>query len=143
MPFLAVLRANAMLLAFSGALFAQNAKVQTPVTEAQRTFVGASTSYLSTANEQGTRVATSMAGASDGSSTLSDIKSPLSVARRVESVGYEDDYLKRIGGKVPTGFAAIGKNIDETHRLFQAAMSEYLEYWNDKNPAHIASGGRR
>jgi hypothetical protein len=83
-----------------------------------------------------------MAGASNGSSTLSDIKSALASASRVESAGFDGDYRGRIRGNVPSSFADIGKNIDETHRLFQAAMSEYLEYWNDQNTAHITSGER-
>jgi hypothetical protein len=128
------------LLAWHGALLAQDSKQQRPITEAERTYLGAAASYLSTANSQGMKVAQTMAGASNGSSSLSDIKAALSSARRVESAGYDGDYRGRIRGNVPSSFADIAKNIDETHRLFQGAMSEYLEYWKDQNTAHITSG---
>lgn len=130
------------LLVWQGALSAQNTKQKRPITEAERTYLGAAVSYLTTANTQGTKVARTMAGASDGSSTLRDIKAALSSARRVESAGYDGDYRERIRGRVPSSLADIAKNVDETHRLFQGAMAEYLEYWKDQNTAHITSGGR-
>jgi len=63
-------------------------------------------------------------------------------AKRVESAGYEGDYMARLSGKVPTSFSEEARNIDEKHRLFQAAMSEYLEYWKDQNTELIISGER-
>ena len=54
--------------------------------------------------------------------------------------GFEGDYRDRINGIVPKEFTGIAKNITEGHRLFQAAMREYLEYWNDQNTEHIISG---
>jgi hypothetical protein len=48
--------------------------------------------------------------------------------------------LTKIHGKIPASGTAIDANIDETHRLFQSAIKEYLEYWKDQNPAHISSG---
>src|SRR5713101_5588217 len=49
--------------------------VQTSMlTPAEKIYFGAALSYLKTANSQGTKLATTMAGASDGSSTLGDIK---------------------------------------------------------------------
>lgn len=131
-----------VLLAWHGTLSAQNAKQQRPITEGERTYLGAAVSYLATAHTQATKVAQTMAGASNGSSTLSDIKAVLSSARRVESAGFDGDYKGRITGNVPSSLVDIAKNIDETHRLFQAAMSEYLEYWKDQNTAHITSGER-
>jgi hypothetical protein len=113
---------------------------QRPITESERTFFGAAGSYLQTANAQGTNVAQTMAGASNGSSTLGDIRAALLLAKRVESAGYQGDYKNRINGNVPRSCADLGKNIDETHRLFQAAMNELLEYWKDQNTAHIESG---
>lgn len=103
------------------------------------TFYVAAASYLGTANAQGLKVAQKMAGATDGSSTLSDIKAAISAAIRVENAGYEGDYRAR-RGPVPSGGAAFAKDVEETHRLFQAAMNEYLEYWKDQNIAHITSG---
>ena len=130
------------ILAWQGALSAQQSKQPNPITDAERTYLGAAASYLRTANAQGRKVAQTMAGASNGSSTLGDIKTALSSAKRVESAGYDGDYRARIRGNVPSSFADIAKNIDETHRLFQAAMSEHLEYWKDQNTAHIISGER-
>lgn len=130
------------ILAWQAALSAQQSKKPTPITDAERTYLGAAASYLRTANIQGTKVAQTMAGASNGSSTLGDIRAALFSAKRVESAGYDGDYRGRIRGNVPNSFADIAKDIDETHRLFQAAMSEYLEYWKDQNTAHINSGER-
>lgn len=110
------------------------------ITDAERNYLGAAGAYLSTANDQSSRVARTMAGASNGSSTLTQIKAAISSARRVESAGYEGDYKARIRGIVPACCGAIAKNVDETHRLFQAAMTEYLAYWKDQNTAHIESG---
>jgi type II secretory pathway pseudopilin PulG len=130
------------ILALQGALSAQQSKQPRPITEAERTYLGAAASYLRTANTQGTKVAQTMAAGSNGSSTLGDIKTAFSSAKRVESAAYDGDYRVRIAGNVPGSFADIAKNIDETHRLFQAAMGEYLEYWKDQNTAHIVSGKR-
>ena len=110
------------------------------LTEAQRTYIVAAGSYLKTSNEEGMRVAQAMAGASNGSSTLGDIRDALSVAKRVEMAGFEGDYRDRIKGTVPKEFTGIAKNITEGHRLFQAAMREFLEYWSDQNTEHIISG---
>ena len=110
------------------------------LTEAQRTYIVAAGSYLKTSNEEGMRVAQAMAGASNGSSTLGDIRDALSVAKRVEMAGFEGDYRDRINGVVPKEFTGIAKNITEGHRLFQAAMREFLEYWSDQNTEHIISG---
>jgi hypothetical protein len=113
---------------------------QRTMTESERNYLGAAGSYLKTANEQGTIVARTMAGASDGSSTLGDIKTALQSARTFESVGYLGDYKNHINGNVPGGCSDLSKNIDETHRLFQAATTELLEYWKDQNTEHIVSG---
>ena len=120
----------------------EQARPNQTLTEAQRTYIVAAGSYLKTSNEQGMRVAQAMAGASNGSSTLDDIRDALSSAKRVEMAGFEGDYRDRINGVVPKEFAGSAKNITEGHRLFQAAMREFLEYWNDQNTEHITSGDR-
>ncbi len=114
--------------------------VSTRLTPAEKNYFGAAMSYLKTANSQGTRLANTMAGASDGSSTLGDIKSALSSAKRIENAGYIGDYQERINRNVPENCAEIGKNIDEVHRLFQSGIKETLEYWQDQNTEHIVSG---
>ena len=113
---------------------------QRPITESERNYLGAAGSYLQTANAKGTDVARTMAGASDGSSTLGDIKAALVSAKRIENAGYQRDYRNRINGDVPGSCVDLSKNIDETHRLFQSGISEILEYWKDQNTAHIESG---
>jgi hypothetical protein len=118
----------------------QNSSKQRLITESERTYFGAAGSYLQTANAQGTNVAQTMAGASDGSSNLGDIRAALLSAKRIESAGYQGDYKNRINGDVPSSCVDLSKNIDETHRLFQSAMNEFLEYWKDQNTAHIESG---
>ena len=93
------------LLALVCAISAQDSKQQRPITEVERTFLGAALSYLQTANDQGTEVAQKMAGASNGSATLGDIRAALSSAKRIERAGYEGDYRSRIKGSVPSSFA--------------------------------------
>jgi hypothetical protein len=113
---------------------------KTAMTAAEKNFFGAAGSYLKTANFEAAELARKMAGASNGSSTLGEIKAAISSVMRVENAGYQGDYKGRIKGDVPSSGRAIATDIDETHRLFQAAMTEYLEYWKDQNNAHIASG---
>jgi hypothetical protein len=105
-------------------------------------YLGAATSYLHSAYDQGNKLAHTMAGASDGSSTLSDIKDALKKAKFVESMGYTGDYQNRIKGNVPPRYQSLADDIDETHRLFQASTKEMLLYWEDQNVAHIESGQR-
>jgi hypothetical protein len=116
-----------------------NSKLR-PITQSERNYLGAAGSYLKTANAKGTDVARTMAGASDGSFTLGDIKAALLSAKRIENAGYQGDYKNRINGDVPGSCADLSKNIEETHRLFQSGISEILEYWKDQNTAHIESG---
>ncbi|MHB8411796.1 MAG: hypothetical protein ACYDDI_07585 [Candidatus Acidiferrales bacterium] len=85
-------------------------------------------------------LAQTMAGASNGLTTLGDIRAALLSAKRVENAGYQEDYKNRINGDVPSSCVDLSKNIDEAHRLFQSAMNELLEYWKDQNTAHIESG---
>jgi hypothetical protein len=110
------------------------------ITPAEKTYLGAAISYLHEANTLGTKVAKVMNGANDGSSTLGDIRDAMESAKSLENVGYHGDYLDRIKGVVPKAFVREQQQIDDTHRLFQAAMKEYLEYWKDSNAAHIQSG---
>jgi hypothetical protein len=110
------------------------------LTPAEKIYFGAALSYLKTANSQGTKLATTMAGASDGSSTLGDIKAALSSAKRIENAGYVGDYYERTNGNVPQSCKGISKDIDEVHRLFQSGIKETLEYWKDQNTEHIVSG---
>jgi hypothetical protein len=105
-------------------------------------YLGAAASYLRSANEQGNKLALAMAGASDGSSTLSDIKDALKKAKFVESMGYTGDYQDRTKGNVPSRYKSLADNVDEVHRLFQASTKEMLLYWEDQNAAHIESGQR-
>lgn len=111
-----------------------------PITEQERAFLGPALSYLHEANSLGNKVAQAMKGANDGSTTLGDIQEVISRAKSVENASYQGDYLDKIKGPVPATFSSEQTQIAETHRLFQAAMKEYLEYWKDSNTAHIASG---
>lgn len=108
--------------------------------ELRRTYLGAAGSYLKTANEQSSKVAYTMRGLSDGSETLGTLKDAISSARFVENVGFFGDYLERIPEGVPLPYSKLGDKIGETHRLFRAAMDEYLQFWKDGNEAHIESG---
>jgi hypothetical protein len=110
------------------------------MTDSERNYLGASGSYLDETHMQAMNVARTMAGASDGSSTLGDVREALRTAKLVENAGYLGDYKDRINGNVPASCFGLSKNIEEIHRLFQAAMAELLEYWQDQNTEHIVSG---
>lgn len=110
------------------------------ITAQEKAFLGPALSYLDEANSLGKKVALAMNGANDGSSTLGDIRDAIKRAKFVENASYRGDYLDKIKGSTPASFANEQQQIAETHQLFQAAMKEYLEYWKDSNPAHIASG---
>jgi hypothetical protein len=129
---------------FTASVAAKPAKAANPngsISEAERNYLGAAGSYLMEGNEQGTVVAKAMAGASNGSSTLPEIRDAISSAKHIENVGYLGDYKARINGNIPRTQTKVAADIDETHRLFQASMDEFLEYWKDQNLAHLDSGG--
>jgi hypothetical protein len=124
----------------STATTAAPAETKSMLTPAEKIYFGAALSYLKTANSEATKLATAMAGASDGSSTLGDIKSAVSAAKRVENAGYVGDYLERINHTVPQSCSGVSKDIDEVHWFFQSGIKETLEYWKDQNTDHIVSG---
>lgn len=130
----------AVLLLNPSASFSAPPQSTRPITEEERIYLGAAGSYLKEANSLGTKVAQTMNGLNDGSSTLGDVRDAISTAQSVENAGYHVDYLDRIKNVVPASLNKEQREIDETHRLFQAAMEEYLEYWKDSNDAHIVSG---
>lgn len=109
------------------------------ITNEEKVFFGAAGAYLKTANDQGSRVARAMAGASTGKSTLGDIEAAVKRAVTVENAGYFGDYQMKVGKKIPALFAENAKDIDEAHRLFQAAMKEYLRFFSDHDTARITS----
>jgi hypothetical protein len=86
--------------------------------------VAASVSYLRSAYKEAEAVASAMAGLQDGSTTLGEVR----------------DQTSKLSESPSEKLSKAAAQIDETHRLFHASMAEYLEYWNDSNPAHLASG---
>ncbi len=62
------------------------------LTEGEKRYIGAEIRYLQTVNEEDTRLATIMAGASNGTSTLEEIKTAIETARSRERSSYSDDY---------------------------------------------------
>jgi hypothetical protein len=111
-----------------------------PITPAERVYLGASVTYLGSANKIGKMVAYSMAAAPNGGATLTDIKDSVEWAKKLENIGYVGDYQGNIKENVPPAFQSVANRIDEEHRLFQSAMTEYLEYFKDQNTDHINSG---
>jgi len=107
-----------------------------PQTE-REIFYGAAFSYLKTANEQQGRIARAMAGASNGSSTLTEIKQAINAAVRVENAGYFGDYKGKFANPFDADFAA---ELATIHKRFQAATEELLEFYKDNQSAHIESG---
>lgn len=96
--------------------------------------------YLKTANGEGIRLAKVIAGGTNGSSTLGDMKNAMSDAIQIEGIGYNLDYLNKVKGKIPESASEVAPEIEETHRLFQSSLKECLEYWNDQNVEHLKSG---
>lgn len=105
----------------------------------ERQYFAIAGAYLKTANEQGMKVAKTMAGASTGESTLIDIEKAVSRASFVENAGYSGDYQSKVK-TIPSLFRDDAKAIEEVHRLFQAAMTEYKKFFKTQSLAYIPSG---
>lgn len=103
----------------------------------EKKYIGAAGGFLKTLNEQDSRLAAVMAGATTGESTLDMIKSAIQRAQTVESAGFHGDYIP---AKVPTDYQTIDRKIKKTYQLHEAAFKELLAYWQDSNTAHISSG---
>jgi hypothetical protein len=115
------------------------ASVIHPVTEEDKNYIAAAGSYLNGVNTTSLEVAHTMVAVGNGSFTLSDLHKVILLAKSSEDAGY-DKYLDKTNGVViPGRFSKARKELDQAHRLFQAAMKEYLGYWNDSNDAHIVS----
>jgi hypothetical protein len=81
--------------------------------EADKVFVRAALEYLTSANASGTKLATVMAGANDGSSTLADCYSAAKRALAEENVHYSAYRAGR--GTVPPAFKIVDTHIAEVH----------------------------
>jgi hypothetical protein len=107
------------------------------LSQPEKKYLGAALGYLSTLDKQNTRLATVMAGASTGESTLGEIKKTIERAQTVENAGYFGDYKS---ANPPPGYGSVDKDLNEIHDMYVAVFDEYLEYWKDQNLAHIPSG---
>jgi hypothetical protein len=107
------------------------------LSEVEKKYLGAALGYLNTVNEQDSRLAGVMAGASTGESTLGMIKDAIKRDQLVESAGFLGDYSP---AAIPVVYQALDIKIKEVHRLHSDSFKEMLEYWKDSNTDHISSG---
>ncbi len=114
----------------------------TGISEQDKTYISSAGGYLKTQNEQGTKVAVTMDGLNNGSSTLDDVREVIKQARFVTNAGWHGDYLRNGKLVVPTTFQKTDKKIRESHNLREKAYDEYLKYWKDEKTYHIESGHR-
>ena len=127
----------AMIVGGSGGGSNNNSAVNTPspspvapvkaISSAERGYINASREYLGSANAEGTQMATVMAGASNGTSSLADIHSAIRKNLADEKQRYST-YL-RTRGTVPPTFKIVDKHIGEVHTKSVAALSLLLSYW--------------
>src|SRR5258706_1002899 len=106
--------------------------------EADKAFVSASFSYLSGANTAGTQLATVWAGASDGTSTLSDCRAATNKALMEESKRYVAYRSSR--GSIPPTFAHVDQNIVTIYTISVAALKGILSYWANQDLSAIQNG---
>ncbi len=92
--------------------------------EADKVFVRAALEYLTSANASGTKLATVMAGANDGSSTLTDCYSAARRALSEESVHYSAYRAGR--GTVPPAFKIVDTHIAEVHNKTVSGLDNII-----------------
>ncbi len=107
------------------------------ITAVERAYLGSAGGYLQTLNTQDARLATAMAGANTGRTTLGEIKKAIERCRFVENAGWYGDYKKN---PAPPSLAYLDRSITECRRLHASALDEMLEYWEDGNLEHVQSG---
>lgn len=105
---------------------------------ADQNYIRASIQYLSSANAAGTQLATTWAGASDGTSTLDDCHTAARTAWAEENARYSTYRATR--GTVPTAFAQVDRRIGEIHKKSMAGLSSLLSYWTNGNLDSISRG---
>lgn len=105
-------------------------------TDAEKKYMGGALSYIVNLQGKNQQVAIAMSGASNGSTTLGEIKEEIESAQTAENTGY---YVTYLGNPVPSNLQDVHAKIDGIHNMHAAVYAEYLEYWRDGNMAHIQS----
>jgi hypothetical protein len=107
------------------------------LSQAVKDYLGCAGGYLKSTNEVDGELAETMAGASNGSSTLDDIKSAVNRAISVGDAAWYGDYQK---SPVPPEYQNLHAKIEKFRNLRQAGLQEILRYWKDDETNHIISG---
>ena len=103
-----------------------------------RAFVGASLQYLKVANQSGTTMAEILAGATAGTSTLTDCRAALLQALSDETANYSHYRADR--GQVPSAFLKVDRQITENHVTTISALKTTLSYWQTGDLSAISRG---
>jgi tetratricopeptide (TPR) repeat protein len=111
-----------------------------PGTAAEKAYLEASGRYLSVHFEKCKSASVTMAGASDGTSTLNDIRTALQESRSSINKSWETDFLLVSGRNVPQKFTDVDKKLRRVHALQEDAFLELLRYWEDGRLSHITNG---
>lgn len=112
------------------------------VLEPEKAYISSAGGYLNTQNEQGMKVAQTMNGLNNSSSSLDDVRESIKDASFVTNAGWQGDYLQNGRLVVPTAFQKIDKKIRESHNLRIKSYDEYLKYWEDEKTYHIQLGSK-
>ncbi len=107
------------------------------ITGPEGKYLSVALGQLATMHEQSVSVAKVMASIQTGDSTLNDIRKAIKLEKEVEITNYLQ-YYQTVA--VPVSFTDIDVSIQKCYKLRRDAQEELLEYWNDSNDAHVASG---
>lgn len=105
----------------------------------EKNYLGAAIGFLTSHHRYATKVSKAMGKMADGQITLGQLRDVISEARIVMDAAWQGDYLQDGNLRVPPGYEEIDAQIRLSFEMRRAAYTEYLEYWNDQNPAHIES----
>lgn len=108
-------------------------------TTEERAYLEASGRYLNVHFENCKSASLTMAGASDGSTSLNDVRRALQQSRSKINESWEKDFLP-VSKNVPQRFADVDKKLRRVHALQEDAFLELLEYWKDERLSHITNG---
>lgn len=102
----------------------------------RKSYLVAAGDYLASVNNLDKDLATAMAGASDGSTTLADIKNAIESDAGGEASKWDE--VQDVA--VPAGLGGVNLELRDCHRAHDAAFTELLAYWKDSDTSRIKRG---
>lgn len=115
----------------------QNQSDDSKLSTDERKYISAAGGYLNSMFNENKQLAQTATQVGQGTSTLGDMRDAINHTKRIENAGFFGDFGSP---SVPKGFESIDGKVKKIHKMHESFIKEYLEYWNDKNVAHINSG---